>query len=207
MNFDSKTTVDFPACNVWGEYYSKFRKSILAKLNSHYCLADREDAVEHAFYKLMNKKDIAAYGDKMPKTENGWFWALYWQAKAYLSHMKEHGIVHAKYVEEMAKELENVFVPGYVGGLLDNGVYSDALALAFTNLMKDHDLRKRDFSVFIATAIYRKSARSVAKDYCLTENNVYQIKFRMARILEKYGRKYFTEALERGGNNSLRLTA
>ncbi len=45
----------------------------------------------------------------MPKTENGWFWALYWRAKSYLSHMREHGVVHAKYVEEMARELESVF--------------------------------------------------------------------------------------------------
>ena len=124
MNLDSKKIVDFPSRNLWGEFYSRFRKSLLAKLSSYYCLADREDAVEFAFDKLMNKKDKNAYGDKMPKTENGWFWALYWQAKSYLSHMREHGVVHAKYVEEMAKELENVFAPGYFGGFLDNEVIS-----------------------------------------------------------------------------------
>ena len=111
-NYSNKN-IDFPTCNVWGELYSKFRKQLMAKLSSYYCLADREDAVESAFDKLMNKKDKDAYGDKMPKTENGWFWALYWQARAYLSHMREHGDVHARYVEEMAKELENVFAPGY----------------------------------------------------------------------------------------------
>ena len=65
--------------------------------------------MESAFDKLMKKKDREACGDKMPKTENGWFWALYWRAKSYLSHMREHGVVHAKYVEEMARELESVF--------------------------------------------------------------------------------------------------
>jgi hypothetical protein len=80
----------FPQATFGANYILKFRKQLMAKLSSYYCLADREDAVESAFDKLMNKKDKEAYGDKMPKTEKDWFWALYWQAKSYLSHMREH---------------------------------------------------------------------------------------------------------------------
>ena len=207
MNLDSKKIVDFPSRNLWGEFYSRFRKSLLAKLSSYYCLADREDAVEFAFDKLMNKKDKDAYGDKMPKTENGWFWALYWQAKSYLSHMKEHCIVHAKYVEEMAKELEGVFVPGYFGESLDEEVYSAVRSLAFGNLVKDQDLRERDLDIFTDAEIHEESTKTIAAKYDITDNNVYQIKFRIKNILEKYGKKYFNEALERVGNSNLRHTA
>lgn len=207
MNTKSKNIVDFPTRNVWGKYYSKFCKNLLAKLNSSYCLADREDAVEYAFDKLMNKKDKAAYGEKMPKTENGWFWALYWQSRAYLSHMKEHGVVHAKYVEEMSKEFEDVFVSGYVGEFLDKNVLSNALSLALDNLVKDQSLHKRDISIFIETAINKNSVKIIAKKYRITENNVYQIKFRMMKILNKYGKKYFSEALEKVSYINFRHTA
>lgn len=207
MNTNSKIIVDFPTRNVWGEYYSLFRKNLLAKLNSIYCLADREDAVEYAFDKLMNKKDKAAYGDKMPKTENGWFWALYWQARAYLSHMKEHGVVHAKYVEEISKEFENVFVPGYAGEFLDKNVLSNVLSVALKNLVKDKGLRKRDLSIYIETAVYKKSSRLLAEKYGLTENNIYQIKFRMMKVFEKYGKKYFADALEKWRNFNFRHAA
>jgi hypothetical protein len=51
MKYYSNAIIDFPTRNVWGELYSKFRKSLLLKLSSHYCFADREDAVEYAFDK------------------------------------------------------------------------------------------------------------------------------------------------------------
>ena len=35
--------------------------------------ADREDAVEASFYKLMHKKDASAYDENMPQTESDWF--------------------------------------------------------------------------------------------------------------------------------------
>ena len=108
--FDSTTIVDFPSRSVWGEYYSKFRGHLLASLSSYYCLADREDAVEYAFDKLMNKRAKEAYNN-MPETESAWFSTLYWQAKSYLSHMKEHGIVHARYVEKCLKNSKAHFRP------------------------------------------------------------------------------------------------
>jgi hypothetical protein len=203
----SNEIIDFPTSSVWGEFYSKFRKTLIAKLDFRNCLADREDAVEFAFDKLMNKKDKAAYGEKMPNTEKGWFWALYWQAKAFLSHMKDHGVVHAKYVEEMSKELEYVFAPAYGGEFLDNGVYSYALSLALDNIIKDQDLNKRDLSIFIENTMYKKSAKILSEKYNLTENNVYQIKFRMKKILNKYGKKYFNEALKKVCYIDLRHTA
>jgi hypothetical protein len=162
----SNENINFPTCNVWGEFYSKFRKLLLTKLSSYYCFADREDAVEYAFDKLMNKKDKEAYGDKMPKTEEGWFGALYWQSKSYLSHMREHGVVHAKYVEAMAKELENVFDPGYAGEFLDDEVYSKALSSALNSFRKDQDISCRDLKI-----VFRQYFQlSVCKLMCETGN-------------------------------------
>ena len=193
----SSAIIDFPTRSVWGELYSKFRKQLMAKLSSYYCLADREDAVESAFYKLMNKKDKEAYGDKMPKSENGWFWALYWQAKSYLSHMREHGVVHAKYVEEMAKELENVFAPGYFGGFLDNEVYSKTLALALDSFRKDQDVSCRNLKIYLSSVCKKIPAKVIAEKFKISEDNVYVIKFRVGKLLEKHGKKYFQAALKK----------
>jgi hypothetical protein len=193
----SNENIDFPTSNVWGELYSKFRKQLMAKLSSYYCLADREDAVEFAFDKLMNKKDKEAYGDKMPKTEEGWFWALYWQSKSYLSHLREHGVVHARYVEEMAKELENVFDPGYAGEFLDDEVYSKALSSALNSFRKDQDISCRDLKIYLAAAYKKIPAKVLAAKFKTSENNVYVIKFRVGKLLAKYGKKYFQAALKK----------
>ena len=74
----------------WAELYGKFRTRLINGLNSNYCFADREDAVEFAFDKLMHRKDVKAYGDKYPRTEKDWLSHLHWQAKSFLSHLKSH---------------------------------------------------------------------------------------------------------------------
>ena len=193
----SNENIDFPTSNVWGELYSKFRKQLMAKLSSYYCFADREDAVESAFDKLMNKKDKEAYGDKMPKTEEGWFWALYWQSKSYLSHMREHGVVHARYVEEMAKELENVFDPGYAGEFLDEEVYSKALSSALDSFRKDQDISCRNLQIYISATAEKISAKVLAAKFKISEENVYVIRFRVGKLLEKHGKKYFQAAMKK----------
>ena len=109
--------------------------------------------------------------------------------------MKEHGIVHAKYVEKMSKELEGAFSAGLQGVGMDEKAYHDALTLAMSNLKKDQDLSRRDISIFKAMCMYKKSAKSVAKKHKTTENNAYQINFRVKNIIEKYGKNYFKEAL------------
>ena len=72
----------------WAELYTKFCSKLVNGLNSHYCFADREDAVEFAFDKLMHRKDAAAYGEKYPQSEKDWFWHLHWQARSFLAHLR-----------------------------------------------------------------------------------------------------------------------
>lgn len=193
----NKIISSFPSCSVWEEYYRKFRGALVGKLNSAYCLADREDAVEEAFNKLMNRKDPEAYGDKMPDTESKWFWALYWQARSFLSHQNERFQRHAKYVEEMAKELEGDFAPGFQGLAMDNDVRAYALVKALDAFRKDHDVSRRNFEVYIASALKKLSSKAIAEKYGISENNVYVIKFRVGKLLRKYGKLYFNDALKK----------
>ena len=104
MKLDAVTVVPFPDSAAWAVFYEKFFGPLVNSLNRAYGLADREDAVGEAFYKLMFKKDRDAYA-KVPETESDWFHALRWQARAELSHRRERDERHAKYVEEAAKAL------------------------------------------------------------------------------------------------------
>ena len=130
IKLDATTIVSYPTPSKWADYYERFRSSLVNSLNGRYCAADREDAVEEAFHKLMHKKDMAAYGEKMPQTESDWYWNLHWQARSFLSHIKSRYDLHAKYVETMSKELEDAFIPGLQGVALDSQTRAEALVKA-----------------------------------------------------------------------------
>ena len=51
MNNNKKFILDNTA---WAELYEKFSNRLINSLNRNYCFADREDAVEFAFDKLMH---------------------------------------------------------------------------------------------------------------------------------------------------------
>ena len=206
MKFDAKSIVDFPTFAVWGKYYSKFRGELLQML-SRYNPVDREDAVEFAFDKLMNRKSKEAYSGKVPSTELEWFWALYWQAKSYLGHMAEHEAVHERYVAKVGGEQDDLLFWGRQGELLDKETYSEALPIALNSLIKEHNLDRQKLEVFIALEVYRKPVKMVAEKYGLTENNVYQIKFRVGKILRKYGKRHLGDALKQVGKVAWRHTA
>ena len=187
----------FPSRDMWGKIYEKYHAKIVSSLNSRYCLADREDAVENAFDKLMNKKDPAAYGGKMPASAEAWSKALYWQARSFLSHMNEHSQIHAKYIEKIAKELEEAFVPGIQGSFLDAEVYSRALPLVLEIFRKDQDVSRRNLAVYVGIVMDKIPAKDIATKFGITENNVYAIKFRVGKLLAKYGKSYFQTALKK----------
>ena len=197
MKFDEIAEVPFPDTLVWGEYYEKFCKPLVASLDNRYMLADREDAVEEAFYKLMHKKDRDAYGDNMPRTEKGWFYALRWQARSYLSHMKDRGKLHARYVEEASKELADMFVDGRQGEVGDAEVRSRALALALEILRAEQDISRRDLSIYLAFRMRGENAKVVGVRHGVSSNNATVIKFRIGRILRKHGPRCFERALQK----------
>ena len=199
IKLDSTTTVPFPSQAEWAAYYDKFRKALVNSINSRYCLADREDAVEEAFHKLMHKKDIEAYGDKKPQTEADWFYNLRWQARAYLSHLKERVERHAKYVEHAAEALADMFEWGHQGEMMDSEIRTRALVRALEEFREEQDLSRRNLKVYTLLEMGKKSVKELAKYYGTTENNIYAIKFRTGRLLRKYGPRCFARALQREG--------
>ena len=181
----------------WAELYGKFRTRLINGLNSNYCFADREDAVEFAFDKLMHRKDINAYGDKYPRTEKDWLSHLHWQAKSFLSHLKSRFDLHAKYVEVMSKELEDAFIPGLQGIALDSKTRSEALVRALEIFKAEQDISRRDLNVFVLRERLQMPSKKVAARYNLTVENVDVIKHRIGKLLRKYGPDCYIRALRR----------
>ena len=200
ITLDDTKTISYPNSLIWAAFYSKFYGTLVAKFRSYGApVADAEDAVAEAFHKLMHKKDRDAYGENMPQTEKGWFWALYWQSRAYLSHLRGHAEVHAKYVERISKELDGVFACGHQGEEMDEEIRSRALARALKTLKEDQDLSHRDLEVFVCRTKDGLPSKEVAAVYGITANHVDQIVYRVRRIVRKYGPRHFESALRREG--------
>ena len=196
INLDDTKVIPYPNQSAWAVFYPKFYEPLVEKIRRYgITAADAEDAVEEAFHKLMHKKDPDAYGEKMPQTEKGWFWALYWQARAYLSHLRSHAGVHAKYVERISHELAGVFACGYQGEEMDGEVRSRALMRALETLKSDQDISRRDLEVFVLRTKDGLASKEVAAAYGIKANNVDQIVYRVRKIVRKYGPRHFEEAL------------
>ena len=181
----------------WGEFYKKFCSKLVNSLNSHYCLADREDAVEFAFDKLMHRKDVEAYGKKYPKCENEWLSNLYWQARSFLSHIRSRFELHAKYVEFASKAFENMFAPGLQGLAMDAETRQDTLVRALEIFKTEQDVSFRDFRVFVLREHSQIPAKEVAARLGISLENVNVIKHRIGKLLKKYGPDCYARALRR----------
>ncbi len=206
MKLDSDTVVPFPDSAAFGVMHEKFFETLVNSLNHAYSFADREDAVEEAFYKLMFKKDRDAY-EKEPETESDWFHALRWQARAELSHRRENAECHARYVEEAAKALADVFACGHQGEEMDAETRSRALARALETFRKEQDVSRRDLEIYTGIETGEVSGRELATRYHITSDNVYVIKYRVGRLLRKHGPRCFERALKQEGHISFTFAA
>ena len=185
--------------------YAK-RDEVVRRLNRYYSIEDREDAVSEAFVKLL-KKDPVSYGDKLPESEEEWLKELYWQARAYLSHLREHAEVHAKYVERMASELEGVFACGHQGEEMDAELRSRALVRALEMFRREQDVSRDDLEIYTSITKREATGRELARRYRTTEENVYVIKHRTGLLLRKYGPRCFERALKVEGYVSFEFAA
>ena len=207
IKLDSTAIVSYPTPSEWADYYERFRSSLVNSLNGRYCVADREDAVEEAFQKLMHKKDVAAYGEKVPQTEADWYWNLHWQARSFLSRIKERVERHSRYVEEMSKALVGIFACGHQGEEMDADIRARALVRALETFRKEQDVSSRDLTIYVGIETGVESGQELAKRYRLTSDNVYVIKYRIGRLLRKYGPRYFERALQKEGYISFKSAA
>ena len=200
ITLDDTTIIPFPNKAVWAVFHTKFNRPLVEMACRHsITVADAEDAVGEAFYKLMYKKDPGAYGDKMPQTEREWFWALYWQARAYLSHLKTRVEAHAKYVNLVAPEFEDAFASGHQGEEMDGDIRARALVRALETLKAEQDIPKRDMDIYVSSTRDRAPAKEVAKKFNVTANNVYQIVWRVRYLVRKHGPRHFEAALRHEG--------
>ena len=194
IKLDSNTVIGFPNLATWAKLYARLAGPLAASLNRGYCRADREDAVEAAFQKCMWVKDPASYDDP-PQTERDWFFELRWQARAYLSHLREHAEVVAEYKESMAEELKDAFAEGHQGSGLDAETFKRALVRALETLRREQDLSRRNLNIYLALEVRGESVKDVARRYRLKENNVYVISHRTRNIVMVYGPDCFRRAL------------
>ena len=194
MKLDSNTIIGFPDAEGWANLYKRMSMALVNSLNHYYSFADREDAVEEAFHKLMHKKDPEAYGENMPRTEADWFDHLRWQARSYLSHMKDRSERHAKYVEKAAKGMFGA-IAAVQGMVLDAETRRRALVAAFEILRREQDVSRRDLTVYMGLESGCETVKSVCKMFSITDNNVYQIRFRIKKLLGKYGPDCFRRAI------------
>lgn len=204
MTFDSSTVMPYPTQGIWANLYAKSHKAIAGMLNHSYSRADREDAVEVAFERLMYKKNRESYGDGMPQTEAEWVRALYWQARAYLSHLREHGECHARYVKKTSEEFADVFAQGHQGEALDADICARALRRALETFCEEQGVARRNLGIFVALTTREASVREVAKRHHISEGNVYVIKSRVGELLRKHGPRHFENALAEVGGGEAR---
>lgn len=183
----------------WAGMYSRLRDRLVKGLDGRYCLADREDAVECAFDKLMHRKDREAYGDKVPQTEEDWYWNLHWQARSFLSRIKERVERHSRYVEEMSKTLAGIFSCGHQGEEMDADIRSRALYRTLETFRKEQDVSRRGLAIYVGIETGVATGSELAKRYRLTSDNVYVIKCRVGHLLRKYGPRCFERALQMEG--------
>ena len=206
MKLDSVTVVPFPDSAAWAAFHVKFFDSLVRSLNRAYCLADREDAVEEAFHKLMHKTDRNSY-EKEPETERDWFYALRWHARSYLSHCREDADRRAKYAEDAAQTLVDLFACGHQGEELDAEIRARSLVRALEMFRKDQDVSRRDLAIYVGIETGVASGQELAARYRITVDNVYVIKYRVGRLLRKHGPRCFARALEREGRISFTSAA
>ena len=200
MTLDDTRIIPYPSLSDWASFYSKFNGPLVERvLRYGATVADAEDAVAEAFYKLIHKKDPDAYGDRMPHTEKAWFWALYWQARAYLSHLKDRCGVHAKYVNLVAPEFEDAFALGHQGKAMDDDIRARALVRALETLKAEQDISRRDLLIYVCRRSEGVPSKVVAEKFNLTANNVDVITWRVGQLVRKHGPRHFEEALRHVG--------
>ena len=197
IKLDATTIVSYPTPSKWAEYYGKFHRSLVNSLNGRYCVADREDAVEEAFQKLMHKKDVAAYGEKVPQTEADWYWNLHWQARSFLSRIRCRAERHAKYVEFMSREIQDAFTPGFSTDVIDIEELSEILDRALEIFKSEQDISRRDLNIYVLRQRFQVPSKKIAARYRLTVEHVDVIKHRIGKLLKKYGPDCYGQALRR----------
>ena len=92
----------------------------------------------------------------------------------------------------------------FIGGKIEPGENPEqALArecreeIALDMLREEQDISRRDLSIYLALQMRGESAKVVGVRHSVSSNNAAVIKFRIGRLLRKYGPRCFERALQK----------
>ena len=127
--------------------------------------------------------------------------------KTYDFQSRESAERHARYVEETAKALADVFACGHQGEEMDAELRSRALVRALEMFRREQDVSRDDLEIYTSITKREATGRELARRYRTTEENVYVIKHRTGLLLRKYGPRCFERALKVEGYVSFEFAA
>ena len=191
MTIDDKNKIEFPSVAKFGEFYARWNKSLVNALNGKFSLADREDAVQHAFMKLMFHKKAEDY-KHLPETERDWFGNFLWQARAYLSNLAKSKKVWEGYHKCAYNE-------GYLTSgsgkfcTIDDEVKTKSVWDTLYSLCKEANIRDELVEACVRWWINNESSDLVEKETGIKANHLYQIRFRIKKLLDEKGVAKFKE--------------
>lgn len=195
MTLDAETIIAFPTALQFGEFYNRWRESLVGALNWKYSRADREDAVQHAFIKLMFEKKSEDYA-RVPSTERDWYGNLLWQAKAYLSHLAgSRKIWDAHHKNAYRKGCLTSGTGAYC--TIDDEVRAQALWETLYALCKEDKMSEKLVDACIRWWLNDEASSDVERETGIKANYLYQLRYRISARLSQKGPKRFREIRRR----------
>ena len=191
MNLDTVTKIAFPTAAKFSEFYDRWNKSLVNALSGKFSRADREDAVHHAFMKLMFDKEAACY-ERVPETERDWYGNFLWQARAYLSHLAE-----AKETWDGYHKL--AYDEGYLTSgtgtycTIDDEVEMKSVWETLYTLCKEAKMKDELVEACVRWWLNDEPSDLIESETGIKANYLYQIRFRITKLLEKKGPAKFKE--------------
>lgn len=189
MKLNDSIMKSYPSGKVWGDWYVAWFDSLVTALKKGHGVHAAEDAVAHAFNKVMNSSAYVAE----TRTEAGWYALVCWQAKGKLSHMKEHEEVEDKYwTNAKVESPDRYFHAVYAGETLDERVRSLALDAVLENLARETGLETKTIEAYRRFHLNGEDSGSVAKDlYKGKVGSVYLARLRVEKVLAHVGPRLF----------------
>lgn len=188
-------------------FYTKNWEKLVNALNHYYSQADREDAVQSVFVKVMSEFEHKKPEGILPETETELLYYIFNRARAHLSHMRVKRARRARIEIENAEDL--AYALGYVRSddAARTAEYSRALPLALDMAHKDGKVSKRDRKIFLAITTGKETVPSASRRYGVTEGNTYKIVCCVKKVLrdDSHGPNYLARALNwvRNGGSGL----
>lgn len=195
MILDAETKIEFPTVEKFSEFYDHWNKSLVNALNGKFSRADREDAVHHAFMKLMFAKNEEGY-NRVPETEKEWYGNILWQARAYLSHLADS----RKTWEEHHKQASvDGFLTSGTGTFctIDDETEAKSAWETFYVLCKEANMKDENVEACVRWWLNDEPSDLVERETGIKANYLYQLRYRITTLLGQKGPAKFREIQRR----------